>query len=90
MSNPLIKLIYESGINECNFYPGEVPSYAIDNDTNFGNGTLSISSITHGCYTGFYVKPSNGSSIIKAVQFSIVSDSPDRDPIITNVCMRIV
>jgi hypothetical protein len=41
LSIPLIKLIYESGINECNFYPSEIPAYAIHNDTstkdtNFG------------------------------------------------------
>jgi hypothetical protein len=75
-----------SGSNQCNFYPGESPGNAIDSNyltkyTNFGNGTISTSSITQGCYTGFYVTPSNGPSVIQAVQFATGNDYPDRDPI---------
>jgi hypothetical protein len=75
-----------SGTSECNFYPNEIPSYAIDNDystkyTNFGNGSLSTSSITNGCYTGFYVIPSIGPSILEAIQFVTGNNLPDRDPI---------
>ncbi|CAF3855670.1 unnamed protein product [Adineta steineri] len=75
-----------SGSNQCNFYPGEMPANVIDNDeltkyTNFGNGTISTSSITQGCYTGFYVTLSNSPSVLKAVQFRTGNDNPNRDPI---------
>jgi hypothetical protein len=75
-----------AGSSQCNFYPNEMPSNAIDNNsltkyTNFGNGTLSTSSITQGCYTGFYVTPSIGSSILKAIQFVTGNDNTNRDPI---------
>ncbi|CAF0757595.1 unnamed protein product [Didymodactylos carnosus] len=74
-----------AGTNPCNFYPGEIPSYAIDNInttkyTNFGSGTLSSSSPTQGYNTGFYVTPSMGPSVLKAFVFVTGNDIPNRDP----------
>ena len=79
-----------SGTYECNFYPGEIPAYAIDNNnstkyTNFGFGTLSTSDIRCGCYTGFYVTPMNGPTILKAIQFSTRNNLSDRDPITVSI-----
>ncbi|CAF1364353.1 unnamed protein product [Didymodactylos carnosus] len=74
-----------SGSNPCNFYPGEIPSYAIDNInttkyTNFGGGSSISSSPTQGCNTGFYVTPSMGPSVLKAFVFVTGNNIPDRDP----------
>ncbi|CAF1556078.1 unnamed protein product [Didymodactylos carnosus] len=74
-----------SGTNPCNFYTGEIPSNAIDNNyltkyTNFGSGTISTSSPTQGCNTGFYTTPSMGPSVLKAFVFITGNDNPNRDP----------
>ncbi|UJR19378.1 hypothetical protein I4U23_022508 [Adineta vaga] len=76
-----------SGSNQCNFYTGQGPTNAIDNNTltkytSFGNGTISTSSTTQGCYTGFYITPTNAPSVLTGIQFSTGNDYPDRDPII--------
>ncbi|CAF0787920.1 unnamed protein product [Didymodactylos carnosus] len=74
-----------SGSNPCNFYPGEIPSNAIDNInttkyTNFGGGSSISSSATQGCNTGFYVTPSMGPSMLKAFAFVTGNDNSNRDP----------
>ncbi|HEY1376768.1 MAG TPA: glycoside hydrolase family 76 protein [Gemmataceae bacterium] len=68
-------------------YPsGQGPTNAVDaNGTtkylNFGNGDSSISSVTKGVGTGFYVTPAAGPTVVTGIQVATGNDHPTRDPL---------
>ena len=75
------------GTNVGNYYPGEIPSYVFDNNTNtkytsFGTCIFTVtSSLACGENTGFYVTPQRGPSLLLVLQFCTGNDLPDRDPL---------
>ncbi len=68
-------------------YPAsEGPICALDSLTgtkylNFGNGDSSVSSLTKGVGTGFYVVPVAGVSVVTGIQFATANDAQERDPL---------
>jgi hypothetical protein len=74
-----------------NYYTGEIPNNAFDNQTNtkytsFGTCTLGgASSLVCGQATGLYLTPQRGPSLLLNLQFCTGNDLPPRDPLTITV-----
>lgn len=81
-------LVSTGGLGQGNYVPAEGPPNAFDNNCNnkflsFGDCALDItlSSLTCGINTGFYVTLSSGAIVMKSLRFCTGNDEPARDPI---------
>jgi hypothetical protein len=74
------------GMGVGNYYPGEIPNNAFDNQTNtkytnFGTCVLaSAGSLACGQATGLYLTPQGGPSLLLNLQFCTGNDLSNRDP----------
>jgi hypothetical protein len=74
-----------------NYYMGEIPNNAFDNQTNtkytnFGICSLvGPNSLDCGVSTGLYLTPQRGSSLLLNLQFCTGNDLPPRDPLTITV-----
>jgi hypothetical protein len=65
------------GSNSGNYYPGEIPQYACDNNISNKSGNT----MTCGLSTGFYRTPQRGASLIIGLQLCTPNGATTRDPI---------
>jgi hypothetical protein len=79
-------LVPTSGYGVGHYPVGETPANACDNNTAtkylaYGMCERYETSYLCGLYTGFYVQPQGGASLVKELQICTASDSPERDPL---------